>query len=169
MCNIFFDFVHHDLTHLHDEPQAGLSIDEIWSNEPRASRLVMASAAAARTTPTTAAAAASNCVEDESSSSGELIDRSDDEIIFDSTSMSAAGLEESGKEEIASEGGVDKGSIFIDAEHSATIQQTPTPQSVAIPSSTESEQYEFVASGGFDGDDGSMDELEAEILAALDD
>jgi len=158
MCNIFFDFVHHDLTHLHDEPQAGLSIDEIWSNEPRASRLVMASAAAA-----------SNCVEDESSSSGELIDRSDDEIIFDSTSMSAAGLEESGKEEIASEGGVDKGSIFIDAEHSATIQQTPTPQSVAIPSSTESEQYEFVASGGFDGDDGSMDELEAEILAALDD
>lgn len=150
------------MTHLHDEPQAGLSIDEIWSNEPRASRLVMASAAAARTTPTTAAAA-SNCAEDESSSSGELIDRSDDEIVFDSTPVSAAGLEESGKEEIASEGGVD-------AElNSATIQQTPTPQSVAIPSSTESEQYEFVASGGFDGDDGSMDELEAEILAALDD
>ena len=118
----------------------------------------MASAATERITPTTAAA--SNCAEDESSSTGELIDRSDDEIVFESTSMSAAGLEESGKEEIASEG----------AElNSATIQQTPTPQSVAIPSSTESEQYEFVSSGGFDGDDGSMDELEAEILAALDD
>ena len=101
----------------------------------------MASAATERITPTTAAA--SNCAEDESSSSGELIDRSDDEIVFESTSMSAAGLEESGKEEIASEG----------AElNSATIQQTPTPQSVAIPSSTESEQYEFVSSGGFDGD-----------------
>lgn len=158
MCNIFFLTLSVCLTHLHDEPQAGLSIDEIWSNEPRASRLVMASAATERITPTTAAA--SNCAEDESSSSGELIDRSDDEIVFESTSMSAAGLEESGKEEIASEG----------AElNSATIQQTPTPQSVAIPSSTESEQYEFVSSGGFDGDDGSMDELEAEILAALDD
>lgn len=153
MCNIFFLTLSVCLTHLHDEPQAGLSIDEMWSNEPRASRLVMASAATERITPTTAAA--SNCAEDES-----LIDRSDDEIVFESTSMSAAGLEESGKEEIASEG----------AElNSATIQQTPTPQSVAIPSSTESEQYEFVSSGGFDGDDGSMDELEAEILAALDD
>jgi membrane protease subunit (stomatin/prohibitin family) len=99
-----------------------------------------------------------------------LIDRSDDEIVFDSTSMSAAGSEESGKEEIGMEGGVDKGSIFNDAQlNSATMQQTPTPQSVAIPSSKESEQYEFVASGGLDGDDGSMDELEAEILAALDD
>lgn len=140
--------------------EAGLSIDEIWSNEPRASRPALATAATA-----------SNCVEDLSSSSGELIDRSDDEIVFDSTSVSAAGSEEgSGKEEIALEGGVNKGSIFNDAQlNSATMQQTPTPQSVAIPSSTESEQYEFVASGGFDGDDGLMDELEAEILAALDD
>lgn len=47
-----------------------------------------------------------------------------------------------------------------------------TLQSVAIPHSPDSgggADYEFVGSGGRDGDDGSIDELEAEIAAALDD
>lgn len=156
--------------------EAGLSIDEIWSNEPRASR------------PVIAAASASVMGHE---SSGELIDeQSMGELVFDSASTSGAGSIESGSDDIAIEGGAGIGSVANDTQlnnsMTATIQQTSmmirasfptpssprkdaTPQSSANPPSPESGQYEFVASGGGDKDDGSIDELEAEIAAALDD
>jgi hypothetical protein len=116
-------------------------------------------------------------------------EESDNEVVFDS----AGGYDGSNDEleaEIAEDIRVD---VANDAQPlnslTTTIQQASTPikpslpsaspyrqnvtsQSVAIPQPPESgggADYEFVASGMSDGDDGSIDELEAEIAAALDD
>ena len=143
--------------------EAGLSIDEIWSNEPRA------------TGPPAVT---------EEAGEYDVVDEPDEEVIFDSAS-SAASIDS---------GAHKKGDSFSDADALVGDAQTPsasTPQtSISPPSSpqrnvsAEAEamtpsdtvvdaggaEYEFVASAtGGDGDDGSMDELEAEIAAALDD
>ena len=116
-------------------------------------------------------------------------EESENEVVFDSP-----GGYEGSSDELESETAQD-----IDvgvANHAqpmnqlkATIQQTSTPSKPSLPSASPFRQsdtsqsvtnsqppesgggadYEFVASGMSDGDDGSIDELEAEIAAALDD
>jgi hypothetical protein len=116
-------------------------------------------------------------------------EQSGGEVVFDSGSGDDGSIEELEADIME---GVDDG-VVNDAQPfnsiTATIQQTSTPiraslpppsspkrdvtlQSVAVLHSSESgggADYEFIASGGHDGDDGSIDELEAEIAAALDD
>jgi len=150
--------------------EAGLSIDEIWSNEPRASH---------------------TAVSEESEDFHVVNNDSDEEVIFDSAS-SAASIESGSikKGESLSEADV---SVANDAQpsHTTTTQtSTPVGWSVSPPSSPQRDvtpksdpvtpsisavesgggaDYEFVDSAGGDEDDGSMDELEAEIAAALGD
>ena len=52
---------------------------------------------------------------------------------------------------------------------SSSSSMAPTPSQPDTSASTSSSDYEFVSGGGADVDDASMDELEAEIAAALDD
>ncbi len=137
-----------------------------------------------------AAAAAAAAVEEESGGFDLLNDEeSDGEVVFDSAGGNDGSIDDS-EAEIAE--GADVG-VVNDAPPfnsiTATIQLTsvpirtplPTPsspqrdvtlQSVAISHSPDSgggADFEFVGSGGREGDDGSIDELEAEIAAALDD
>lgn len=142
--------------------EAGLSIDEIWSNEPRA------------TGPAAAAAVAAEETEDYDV----VNDESSEEVIFDAAS-SAASVES---------GSNNGGESFSEDANTASDVQATTNTSTSPPSSPKRDatvaaevaspsdsvnesgggaDYEFVAGG--DGDDGSMDELEAEIAAALDD
>ncbi len=116
-------------------------------------------------------------------------EESDNEVVFDSN-----GGYDGSNDELEAEIAVDVDvGVVNDAQPlnsiTATIQRTPTPikvslpsasspqrdlttQLVAIPQSPESgggADYELIASGIRDGDDESIDELEAEIAAALDD
>ena len=151
--------------------EAGLSIDEIWSNEPR---------------PSSQAVAA---VQEESE---DLNDADSEEVIFDSDeAMEPMSADMKGEPAIL---GRDSSSSANDAQ-SSSVATTSTVTSTSIgggvdspPSSPQREtaqadiatpsdsvvesgggnDYEFVPSAGGD-DDGEMDELEAEIAAALDD
>jgi len=147
--------------------EAGLSIDEIWSNEPRAFRPV----------------AAAEEPEDFDVVNNDL----DEEVVFDSAS-SAASVGSNAMKGGDSISELD-GSIANDAPPSpapitqisapvggsapppSTPQRDVTPNlDVVSPSDSALEsvggaEYEFVAGG--DGDDGPMDELEAEIAAAM--
>lgn len=144
--------------------EAGLSIDEIWSNEPRDSR---------------SAPVADELEEDDIVN----INEPDEEVIFDSASTAAS--IESGSD---TKGEVMPGTNVIvasDAQPSNNATTTQTSVPIAAPSTPQRDaapkpdaaaspdsggtDYEFVASAGGDGDDGSMDELEAEIAAALGD
>jgi len=147
--------------------EAGLSIDEIWSNEPR---------------PSSQAVAA---VEEESEDLTD-VDADSEEVIFDS---------DEAMEPMKGESAIlgrDSSSSTNDAQSSAASTVTSTsigggvdsppssPQretaqaDIATPSDSVAESgggndYEFVPSAGGGDDDGEMDELEAEIAAALDD
>lgn len=149
--------------------EAGLSIDEIWSNEARASR------------PAAVA---------EESEDGEVVNYDpDEEVVFDSASC-AASIESGSDEKGESMSKADSG-VVINAQlsNAATTTQVSIPigGSVSPPSSPQRDvtpksdiitpsdsvvesgggaDYEFVASAG-DGDDEPMDELEAEIAAAM--
>lgn len=151
--------------------EAGLSIDEIWSNEPRASGPA--------------------AVTEESEDFDVVNNEADEEVIFDSSSTSAASIDSGlgGKKGDNIPGVDDSSGSDVQASPATTtevashiiggsISPPSSPQrdvslnadAIASPS-VESEggnDYEFVANDG-DGDDGSMDELEAEIAAALDD
>ena len=142
--------------------EAGLSIDEIWSNEHR---------------PTPSMTVA------EESEDFDVVNDPDEEVIFDSSS---------GDEELSADrkgdtvSGADISGAANDTQPSA-IETTATPQTseeigkgIAPPSSPQRDtpsavesgggtDYEFVSSTGGDEDVGEMDELEAEIAAALDD
>ncbi len=136
--------------------------------------------------------AAAAAVEEEEKSGGfDLVndEQSDGEVEVNSTGGEDVSINDL-EAEIAE--GADVG-VVNDAQPfnsiAATIQQISAPiraplsspsspkrdvtlQSVAIPHSPEpggGADYEIVGSGGRDGDDGSIDELEAEIAAALDD
>mmetsp|Transcript_5750 Transcript_5750/g.14359 ORF Transcript_5750/g.14359 Transcript_5750/m.14359 type:complete len:352 (+) Transcript_5750:107-1162(+) len=141
--------------------EAGLSIDEIWSNEPRDSR----------------PAPVADELEDDDIVN---INEPDEEVIFDSASTATS--IESGSD---TKGEVMPGTNISDAQlsNNATATQTsvpiaapstpqrdaaPKPDAVVSPDSGGTD-YEFVANAGGDGDDGEMDELEAEIAAALGD
>lgn len=142
--------------------EAGLSIDEIWSNEARASR------------PAAVA---------EESEDGEVVNYDpDEEVVFDSASC-AASIESGSDEKGESMSKADSG-VVINAQlsNAATTTQVSIPigGSVSPPSSPQRDvtpksdiitpsdsvvesgggaDYEFVASAG-DGDDEPMDELE---------
>lgn len=156
--------------------EAGLSIDEIWSNEPR---------------PTQPVAAVTK-----ESEEYDVVNDPDEEVIFDSSDA------ESGSDRIADSttSGPDASGVSDNAQPSvaaaatttATTVPTSTKGGISPPSSPQREttpnidpltpidsaveggtggnDYEFVSSTvGDDDDNGSMDELEAEIAAALDD
>jgi len=152
--------------------EAGLSIDEIWSNEPRATLPV--------------------AVDEEPEDFNVVNTDLDEEVVFDSAS-SAASVGSSVMKGGDSISELD-GSVANDAPPSpapttqisapvggsappASTPPASTPQrdvtsnlDVVSPSDYVSEsvggtEYEFVAGG--DGDDGPMDELEAEIAAAM--
>lgn len=149
--------------------EAGLSIDEIWSNEPIASRPV--------------------AVVENSEDFHVVNTNQDEEVVFDSAS-SAASIE-SGFTKRGETLPEADGSVANDAlpSHAPTTQtSTPVGRSVSPPASPAMEvtpksdvivpsdspvesgggaDYEFVASSEGDGDDESMDELEAEIAAAM--
>ena len=146
--------------------EAGLSIDEIWSNKPR---------------PTSQAVAA---VEEESEDLND-VDADPEEVIFDSDEalepMSAVMKGESailGKDSSSSTNDAQSTSIVtstsgVDSPPSSPQRET-TQADIASPSDSVAESgggndYEFVPSAGGGDDDGEMDELEAEIAAALDD
>ncbi|KAL7529441.1 hypothetical protein ACHAXR_004520 [Thalassiosira sp. AJA248-18] len=146
--------------------EAGLSIDEIWSNEPRS----------------TGPAAVTEESEDFNFVNNDP--DVDEEVIFDSAS-SAASIESGSNTEAEANVDVQPPNVST-TQTSAPIggsgsppsspQRDVTPKSDAItPSDSVVESgggtdYEFVASvSGGDEDDGSMDELEAEIAAALGD
>lgn len=147
--------------------EAGLSIDEIWSNEPRPA------SSAASTAETEDYA-----VVDE--------DQDDEEVIFDSSSTSGTSVE-SGSNKVA-ETILEGGSGAVGDATSTTQTSAPAVGSISPPASPQRESnyvsdpvtpsdsaiesgggvdYEFVASAGGDEDDGEMDELEAEIAAAM--
>ena len=153
--------------------EAGLSIDEIWSNEHRPS-------------PSVAVA--------EESEDFDVVNEPDEEVIFDSSS---------GDEELSTDrkGDTVSGADIsaVNDTRPSTIAATVTPQTskeiggsiesapsspqrdtttksagIITPSDSAVESgggtdYEFVSSTGGDEDDGEMDELQAEIAAALDD
>jgi len=146
--------------------EAGLSIDEIWSNEPR---------------PSSQAVAA---VEEESEDLTD-VDADSEEVIFDSDEamepMSAVMKGESailGKDSSSSTNDAQSTSIVtstsgVDSPPSSPQRETAQVD-IATPSDSVAESgggndYEFVPSAGGGDDDGEMDELEAEIAAALDD
>mmetsp|Transcript_34131 Transcript_34131/g.72723 ORF Transcript_34131/g.72723 Transcript_34131/m.72723 type:complete len:362 (+) Transcript_34131:112-1197(+) len=147
--------------------EAGLSIDEIWSNEPRSSR--------------------PKAVGEESEDPDLANTDPDEEVVFDSASIESGSIK---RGDSLSE--VD-GTVAIDGQPShapATQASRPVGESVSTSSSPQGDtdsakdavapsgsaiesgggtDYEFVATVGGDGEDGSMDELEAEIAAALGD
>ena len=157
--------------------EAGLSIDEIWSNEPR---------------PTQPVAAVTK-----ESEEYDVVNDPDEEVIFDSSDA------ESGSDRIADSttSGPDVCGVSDNAQPSVAVaaatttattvpisteggisppsspqrKTTPnidplTPIDSAVEGGTGGNDYEFVSSTvGDDDDNGSMDELEAEIAAALDD
>jgi len=146
--------------------EAGLSIDEIWSNEPR---------------PSSQAVAA---VEGESEDLND-VDADSEEVIFDSDeAMEPMSAVMKGEPAIL---GKDSSSSTNDAQSTSIVTSTSgvdsppsSPQretaqaDIATPSDSVAESgggndYEFVPSAGGGDDDGEMDELEAEIAAALDD
>lgn len=157
--------------------EAGLSIDEIWSNEARHSGPAVAATA-------------------KKSEELDVVnnDASDEEVVFDSA-PSAASIESDTEEmgvssletEIAGVGTDAQPPKVTAAQASAPVGGAvppPSPQKDGATPATEAmtpsdhvsesaggSDYEFVASagGGDDDDDGSMDELEAEIAAALGD
>ena len=152
--------------------EAGLSIDEIWSNEPRSSH------------PT---------VVEESDEYDVVNNEPDDgEVVFDSASSAASiesGSNKKGESSLSVEAAAIVGDDVVQPLNVSTAK--PSSSSISPPSSPQRDMtttteaattydsaiesgggaaadYEFVASAG-DGDDGSMDELEAEIAAALGD
>lgn len=144
--------------------EAGLSIDEIWSNEPR---------------PSSQAVAA---VQEESE---DLNDADSEEVIFDSDEAmepmkgepAILGRDSSSSiisSSVATTSTVTSTSIGGGVDSPPSSPQRETAQAdIATPSDSVAESgggndYEFVPSAGGD-DDGEMDELEAEIAAALDD
>ncbi|KAL3758627.1 hypothetical protein ACHAWU_008381 [Discostella pseudostelligera] len=161
--------------------EAGLSIDEIWSNEPRRP-------ASRTTTPTT-------LKDDEPAEDFDFVqtaEQSDDgEIVFDSVSASAASADLRtdlvGATDVASDdaqrpigaGAATTSKTFTSDSPPSTPQRDVTYKRSSIANSDSDVEllgsggtdYEFVASddAGEDGDDGSIDELEAEIAAALGD
>lgn len=150
--------------------EAGLSIDEIWSNEPRASRPM--------------------AVAKDSEGHDVVNNDSDEEVVFESAST-AASIESVSIKKGDSYSEADSMTHVAQPSHAPATQtsatdgvhvpspSTPqgdvTPRLDAIlPSDSLAESgggvdYEFVASAEGGGDDGSMDELEAEIAAALGD
>lgn len=156
--------------------EAGLSIDEIWSNEARPSG------------PAVAATAKESQELDAVNN-----DASDEEVVFDSASSVASiesGADNMGvsslETEIASVGADAHTPKVTTSQASAPVggavsppspqkdDMTPTTEtmtpSLPVAESGGGSDYEFVAStAGGDDDDGSMDELEAEIAAALGD
>jgi hypothetical protein len=158
--------------------EAGLSVDEIWSNEPHKSGSI--------TTPT----AMEDEVQLENFDFVQTEQSDDGEIVFDSISSSVASG--SGIGAAAGTSFIDDGAQPLIASSTSAIIAPPfTPQrditSKKTSSITNSDHeadflggggadYEFVPSSGAgagagarDGDYGSIDELEAEIAAALDD
>ncbi len=152
--------------------EAGLSIDEIWSNEPHRSGSI--------TTPT----AMEDEVQLENYDFVQTEQSDVGEIVFDSISssvVSGSGIGAAVGTSIID----DAAQPLIASSTSTSIAPPFTPQrdvtfektSSITNSDYEAELlggggYEFVASSGAgagDGDDGSIDELEAEIAAALDD
>lgn len=151
--------------------EAGLSIDEIWSNDPISSR------------PPAVA---------EDSEAFDIVNTGEDEeVIFESTS-SAVSVESGSNRGVESLSETDISVANDSQPNLATTTQTPMPvgggtsspsssqvnanpkPDVIAPSDSAFESgggvdYEFVASSGGDEDDGEMDELEAEIAAALGD
>jgi len=153
--------------------EAGLSIDEIWSNDPISSRPVAAE------------------VESEGFNIVNNGDGEDEEVIFDSAS-SAVSVESGSNRKGGSLSETDiivtndaQPNVETAAQTSVSVggaSSSPSaPQinanpklDVNVPSESAVESgggvdYEFVASDGGDEDDGVMDELEAEIAAALGD
>mmetsp|Transcript_9092 Transcript_9092/g.20550 ORF Transcript_9092/g.20550 Transcript_9092/m.20550 type:complete len:353 (-) Transcript_9092:256-1314(-) len=151
--------------------EAGLSIDEIWSNEARASHH----------------AAVAEELED-----GEVVNYvPDEEVVFDSASSAASiesGSDKKGESMSKADVGVSKDAQLSNVSTTQTyipiggsISPPSSPQRDVTPKSDTStpsdsvvesgggSDYEFVANAGGDEDDGSMDELEAEIAAALGD
>ena len=134
------------------------------------------------------AAAAAAAVEEESGGINLLNgEESDGEVVFDSAGGDDGSIDYLEAEIVEDVGIVNDAQPFNSI--TAAIQLTSAPnrtllpspsspqrdvtlQSVAISHSPDSgggADFEFVGSGGREGDDGSIDELEAEIAAALDD
>lgn len=151
--------------------EAGLSIDEIWSNEPHRP--------ASMATPATL----DKDVLSENADFVQTEQPDDGEIVFDSTSSSAASGSEIGVTVGASDtsdacqprSASDSTSVYpqsipqrdIRSKKSSTI--TNSDSDVELLGGVV--DYEFLdrSDRGRDEDDGSIDELEAEIAAALDD
>ena len=149
--------------------EAGLSIDEIWSNDPISSR--------------------PPAVADDSEVFDLVNTGEDEEVIFESTS-SAVSVESGSNRGGESLSETDISVANESQPNLATATQTPLPVggSTSSPSSSQVKttpkpdviapsdsaagggaDYDFVASSGGDEDDGEMDELEAVIAAALGD
>lgn len=145
--------------------EAGLSIDEIWSNEPHRP--------ASMVTP----AALDNEVLSEGTHFVEMEPADDGEIVFDSISSSAV----SGTDIGVIVGGIVTSDVYqpLSASDSSIPQRDDTSKKSSTITNSDSDaellggvvDNEFVDSSdrGRDEDDGSIDELEAEIAAALDD
>jgi len=145
--------------------EAGLSIDEIWCPEQQAK---------------TPVALVEQGVEDY-----DVVNNSDEEVIFDSASSAAGSRESSShndKDNSSSVGGVSKSQniqqntkLAGESLQSSTTTSPPPKVDVVFKSdpllaqsdSVGGNDYEFVPSSA--GGDDELDELEAEIAAALDD
>ncbi len=142
--------------------EAGLSIDEIWCPEQQVHQ------------PATLK---------EESDDYDVVNKSDEEVVFDSASSDAGSKEPSSHKEIANSSDTD-GENIQSMQQSTKLANEPAPSlssaaplskvdvvlksdlSVEHSDSTGGTDYEFVPSAG--GDD-ELDELEAEIAAALGD
>jgi hypothetical protein len=153
--------------------EAGLSIDEIWCPEQLANTPVAL---------------------EEESDDYDVVNNSDEEVVFDSASSTTAGSRESSSRHdmdfnnsvIASSGGIDGATSQIKQQNTKLAGEiassTSSSSSMAPPSKVDvvfkpdlslahtdsvgGADYEFVPSAGGDGE---LDELEAEIAAALGD
>ena len=152
--------------------EAGLSIDEIWSSERPIRRAVPATAG---TDAGFANNNTSNEEEDYNIVDSVVGDRSqsEEEVLFESGSSSTESSSNDIKTASAAAAAVEE-KLFTPSAPAATpikqiVQPSPTsePNSVTHRTNT-ADSYEFISDNGGD-DDGSMDELEAEIAAALGD
>ena len=160
--------------------EAGLSIDEIWSNEPN--RKTGPAVSTGLSSSSAAAVAAAEEAEEEFDAvdNDDAEEVPDEEVVFDSSSSVAASVESGSKHASESFSEVDA-SDAAEAT-AATAAVVGGVESISPPSSPQrgsisAEEAAMESSGGDDGvivadgwgDDASTDSLDAEIAAALDD
>ena len=134
--------------------EAGLSIDEIWSAESKRPSILLDAEEATE-------ADIAQVVQNEEvvfvpASSAKA--QGGSSVTLEPTTTTPAQINES-----------TPGAAISAPNQSSPSSMAPTPSQPDTSASTSSSDYEFVSGGGADVDDASMDELEAEIAAALDD